>query len=207
MKLDYSFEQSENKKGIIAKWLEQFYICFIDLFNLKTKTMKKLSILSILTAALVFGVYAVNGQLNSTEKSELSSAKTEIKNAAEKDIPFYDFSCFGCMEQKGLLIGRDMSFTLKGVKVKNIRLMAIDQESQEFNALFIKGQFFDRKVILEYPKDWLIDGSMEYSANKVEKLDNKIILLGNAKVFNTEDKHDLSKYESIEAKEIIIHLK
>jgi transcriptional regulator with XRE-family HTH domain len=32
--LDFPFEESGNDKGLIQKWLEQFYISFIDLFNL-----------------------------------------------------------------------------------------------------------------------------------------------------------------------------
>ena len=45
--LEYSFDKSKNDKGLILKWLDQFYISFIDLFNLKTNTMKKVSILSL----------------------------------------------------------------------------------------------------------------------------------------------------------------
>lgn len=42
----------ENK--VYPNWLEQFYLYFIDLFNLKTHTMKKISILTIST--LVVGL-------------------------------------------------------------------------------------------------------------------------------------------------------
>ena len=30
--LEYSFDKSQDDKGLILKWLEQFFICFIDLF-------------------------------------------------------------------------------------------------------------------------------------------------------------------------------
>ena len=39
--LEYSFDKSQNDKGLILKWLEQFYISFIDLFNLKTNKYKR----------------------------------------------------------------------------------------------------------------------------------------------------------------------
>jgi transcriptional regulator with XRE-family HTH domain len=205
--LDFSFEKSANDKGLIQKRLEQFYISFIDLFNLKTNTMKKIIILTVMTTAIILGVFAVKGKLVAQDKIEQKQENTETKDLSEKEIPFFDFSCYGCMEQKGLLIGRDMSFKLRGVKVKNVRLMAIDKETEEFNTLFIKGQFFENKVIAEYTKDWLIDGSLEYSANKIDKDDNQIILKGNAKVYDLNDKSNPDDDESIEAKEIIINLK
>jgi transcriptional regulator with XRE-family HTH domain len=202
--LDFSFEESVNDKGLIQKWLEQFYNSFIDLFNLKTNTMKKISILTVMTTAIILGVFAVNGKL-SAQNNELT---TTVKNEkAETELPFFDFTCHGCMEHKGLLIGRDITFKLSGVKVKNVRLMSIDKKTHEFNALFIKGQFFENKVVAEYPKDWLIDGSLEYSANKVDKNDNQIILKGNAKVYDLNDKDNSDDDESIEAKEIVINLK
>lgn len=56
-----SFEDSLNlNKGLTSKWLEQFYIGFIDLFNLKTNTMKKITILTIMISALIVGVFVVN---------------------------------------------------------------------------------------------------------------------------------------------------
>ena len=91
--------------------------------------------------AIFLGIFAVNGKLVAQDKVEQKQENTETKDLTKKEIPFFDFSCYGCMEQKGLLIGRDMSFKLRGVKVKNVRLMAIDKETEEFNTLFIKGQF------------------------------------------------------------------
>ena len=177
--LEYSFDKSDDK-GLILNWLERFYISFIDLFDLKTNTMKKISILTVMTTAIILGVFAVNGKLVAQYKVEQKQENTKTMDLPDKEIPFYDFSCYGCMEQKGLIIGRDMSFKLRGVKVTNVRLMAIDKETEEFNSLFVKGQFLERKVILEYRKDWLIDGSLEYSAVKIDKSDSQIILKGNS---------------------------
>ncbi len=204
--LEYPFDKS-NDKGLILRWLEQFYISFIDLFNLKTNTMKKISILTVMTAVIILGIFAVNTRLSAQDSNSPKGDEEIIENASNSELPFFDFSCYGCMEQKGLLIGRDMTFKLRGVKVKNVRLMAIDKETEEFNSLFIKGQFFENKVVTEYPKDWLIDGSLQYSANKVDKSDNQIILKGNAKVYDLNDKNNPDDDESIEAKEIIINLK
>ncbi|MBN2523008.1 MAG: helix-turn-helix domain-containing protein, partial [Bacteroidales bacterium] len=118
--LDFSFEESPTDKELIQKWLGQLYISFIDLFNLKTHTMKKITILTILTTAIVLGIFAINGELFAQNKLE-SEPNKETNDLSEKELAFFDFSCYGCMEQKGLLIGRDMSFKLSGVKVKNVR--------------------------------------------------------------------------------------
>lgn len=52
--LEVSFEITKGEKGLKIKWHEQFYRYFIDLINLKTKPLKKISILS-----LVFIIIAV----------------------------------------------------------------------------------------------------------------------------------------------------
>ncbi len=205
--LDFPFEDPANDKGLIQKWLEQFFISFIDLFNLKTNTMKKISILSIMVAAIFLGIFAVNTKLSAQKNDKKKLENNNEKNLSQKELPFFDFSCYGCMEKKGLMIGRDVSFKLNGVIVKNIRLIVIDRETREFDALFVEGNFLERKVTIEYPKEYLIDGSMAYSADKIDKSDSKIILKGSAKVYDINDKDNPNDDESIEADEIIITLK
>ena len=122
------------------------------------------------------------------------------------ELPFYDFSCYGCMEKNGLLIGRDISFTLLGVKAHNLRLIAIDTETREFTTLFIEGKFLERKVLAEYPKEWLVDGSLLYSADMIDETDSEIILRGHAKVYDLNDIDNPEDDESIEADHIIIAL-
>ncbi len=205
--LDYSFDKSQDDKGLTQKWLEQFYISFIDLFNLKTNTMKKISILSVMTTAIILGVFAVNGKLNAQNIDTKGKEKTEVKKDSDRELVFSNFSCHGCMEEKGLMIGRDVSFTLSGVKVKNIKLIALDRETREFNALFIQGIFLERKVEAEYSRDMLIDGNMKYSADKVKESDKMISLKGNAKLIDLNDKENPDDDEIIQADEILITLK
>ena len=164
--LDLNYNSSfENPFGIkkrwISKWPGQFYINFIDLFNLKTNTMKKITILSIMLSVII----------------------------------------------KGLFIGRDVTFRLNGVKVKNIRLMVIDEETREFDALFVQGQFLERKVTIDYQKEWLVDGDMQYSADNVDKSDSRIILKGHARVYDLYNKDNPDDDASIEADEVTINLK
>jgi transcriptional regulator with XRE-family HTH domain len=59
------------KAGFTAlKWLEQLYRYVLDLFNLKTNTMKKISVLSVMLLAIVFGLVAIcsESQAQSTLK-------------------------------------------------------------------------------------------------------------------------------------------
>lgn len=63
--LEYPFDKTEDKEPFKNK-LDQFHFWFIDLFNLKTHTMKKLSILStpfiLLLIFLLANSYDVNAQ-------------------------------------------------------------------------------------------------------------------------------------------------
>ena len=68
--LGVSFDKAMEDKGLLLKWLEQFYISFIDLFNLKTNTMKKLSILTVISASIVAGLFFLNSDLVAQNNSK-----------------------------------------------------------------------------------------------------------------------------------------
>lgn len=189
-------------------WIEQFYRYVLDLFNLKTNTMRKITILSILLSAIILGIFAINANVRAqkSDNAQITERK-EIESTLEREFMFSNFTCYGCLEKDGLMIGRDVSFTLNGVKVKNLRLIALNKKTREFNSLFVTGKFLERKVEVDYPHDMLIDGGMEYSADKIEKSDSKIYLKGNAKVMDINNKNDINDDESIEADEILISLK
>jgi transcriptional regulator with XRE-family HTH domain len=205
--LDYSLEKSKYDKGLIPKWLEQFYISFLDLFNLKTNTMKKISILAVLVTAIVIGVFAANTKLSAQNNDNIKEENVEIENVSRRAPNFSNFSCHGCMVEKGLMIGRDVSFTLSGVKVKNIKLIIMDENTREFKAVFIKGVFLERKVEAEYSRDRLIDGNLKYSADEVKESHSNILLKGNAMIVNLNDKDNPDDNEIIQADEILITLK
>jgi transcriptional regulator with XRE-family HTH domain len=60
---DHSIEMPQSQFSraglLLIKRLEQFYRYFIDLFNLKTNTMKKVTILSVLLVAICIGLFSV----------------------------------------------------------------------------------------------------------------------------------------------------
>jgi len=83
-----------------------------------------------------------------------------------------------------------------GVTV-NFRLFKLNKNTREFNAGFVKGKLSENKVELTLAQDIITDGNVKYTADKVEKTDNKILLKGNAKLISSQN-------ESIETDEIII---
>lgn len=79
--------QTEKARGGTEKWLEQFYISFIDLFNLKTNTMKKLSILSVTVFAIVFGISSLASQAFGQSDSK---AKKEIEKSNANFVKWFN---------------------------------------------------------------------------------------------------------------------
>jgi transcriptional regulator with XRE-family HTH domain len=70
----YNFSESDSEKKVSAFLqlkIEQFYKCVIDLFNLKTNTMKKISILLTTAFVLGFSLFFVCSESNA-QKSNLN---------------------------------------------------------------------------------------------------------------------------------------
>lgn len=58
--LEIDYNKSLRKNGLFSGRLEQFYIGITDLFNLKTNTMRKITILTIAAFALIFGISSLS---------------------------------------------------------------------------------------------------------------------------------------------------
>ena len=72
--IDNSFEPAfKVEKELILKWLEQLYISFIDLFNLKTNTMKKVLILIAILSTISLSIYAINKHDNDKKSLQVQS--------------------------------------------------------------------------------------------------------------------------------------
>lgn len=196
----YDFKQQNKRPG-------QLYAYILDLFNLKTKTMKKITILSTMLASIVAGVFFINTETKAQKNDEqLLAENDKPKKEKVREIVFTNFTCYGCFEEEDVMVGRDVSFTLTGVKVKNIRLIYLNKKTREFNALFVEGTFKEGSVDLTIPKDMLYDLSISYKADKIEKTDSQIILKGNAIVMDQNKKETTDDDESIEAEKIILNL-
>jgi len=206
--LEYSIDNSlepafKVEKELILKWLEQFYISFIDLFNLKTHTMKKITILSIMLSAILLGVF---GLVTESKAEKGNNISIQVNNNAQKkdqlkgrETVFSDFTAYGCFEENDELVGRDIKFRLNGVNV-NVKLILLNKKTREFNSNFVKGTLYQNKVEVDVTQDEINDNLVRYSADSVEKSKDRILLKGNAKLTSPQN-------DSIETDEIVISLK
>lgn len=70
----YSLSESNSEKRIFTFFrnkMERLYKCVIDLFNLKTNTMKKISILSTAAIVLIFGFFILSSESNAQKSEEI----------------------------------------------------------------------------------------------------------------------------------------
>ena len=199
--LGVSFEITMKDKGLIQKWLEHFYISFIDLFNLKTNTMKKIAVLSIILTSVAFGLLVIttdgNAQTNGEALSSIDKKKTSQDSSNNERI--LNIHCDGNMwTDNEEIIGSNIKFIYSGVKV-SFNLIKLNSLTMEFKSTFGRGAIFPNKVDVLVSKRAIDANLINYSADKIEKLDGKIILKGNSKLTTSQN-------EYIEADEIIIEL-
>ena len=101
-------------------------------------------------------------------------------------------------------IHRDFEMTAVGIKAF-FRLIKLNQKTGEFNSTFVKGRFYKNKAEVMCKRFWLYqvqpDARITYSADRIDSIDNKIILKGNAKIIRKN-----SEKEFIDADEIIINI-
>ena len=200
--LDYNvYDSSEitpnkfrNAAFIISNWLEQFYRYFIDLFNLKTNTMKKVTILLIIFSSIVLGLFAILPQSNAQKKNSTVFQVTE-KPSTKDEIKAYikdgNFSCSYCFYDNDEIIGSDVKFNQKGVTV-NAHLIRLNIKTGKFNIGSMQGTIMNGKVEV-----WTKTRVNTYSDKKMEKINDKFVLKGNAKL-------TISENETIEADEIVL---
>jgi transcriptional regulator with XRE-family HTH domain len=81
--IDDSLENMPNKfietELVIPNWLEQLYRYVFDLFNLKTNTMKKLSILTLTFLVIGFGLFTLCSESKAQNKSENNTPAWQSK--------------------------------------------------------------------------------------------------------------------------------
>lgn len=127
---DYSFNSRKSEKGLLSKWLKQFYIRFIDLFNLKTNTMKKISILSIAILALVFTISTLSSET-------FAQSDSKVKKIIEKhNDNFITWFNNGDIESLVELYADDACLVSRGCGKTFIKNY-YEHESQKFNFIEI----------------------------------------------------------------------
>ena len=195
--LDFPFEASQKDKGFLQKWLEQCYLHFIDLFNLKTNTMKKISILTLLTSAVVLGIFTIT---NKTVAQDDSSAGTITAIKPSKEVLEATTIWYSYLHSEELfydkndVIARDIKFTSHGVTIAST-LIKVNRDTHEFTTSFASGKLATDKAVVFISSDLL--EKINYAADMIDKSYRKIHLRGHAKIAAGDD-------NVIEAKEIII---
>lgn len=196
--LDFNLYESNENGSIFLYRIEQFYRYFLDLFNLKTNKMKKITILSIMFSAIVLGLFALTSEISAQKEKRAAKKDNQspLEQTTKGGMTFLNFSCENCFDDNDELIGSGVKFKCNGITI-HMSLIKLNRKTGEFKAGFIQGKLFQNKVELTCPKEVLNDTSVKYTADKIARTEGRILLKGNAKI--TSPQNDL-----IETDEIII---
>ena len=130
------------------------------------------------------------------------SIKLSIEN--ENSFKLISAQSKGTFPDDDASINRDFEMTAVGVKAF-FRLIKINENTGEFNSNFVQGRFLKDRVEVICNKfkikNYNSSGWVDYSADKIDTINNKIILKGNARIFT------INQEQYIEANEIIIDIK
>jgi transcriptional regulator with XRE-family HTH domain/ketosteroid isomerase-like protein len=158
--LEYNFFDSkrmDSNGSIISKWPGQFFKYVIDLFNLKTHTMKKVTILSITTAVIAVTLFTVVSKTNAQSPSrvkhtieESNKSFVEWFNNKQIDSLLTLYRADACILDKGC--GTDFirnhytqefyKYNLKGLSTVSVEFEAdsVAIERGQFTIAFITGE-------------------------------------------------------------------
>ena len=192
--LNYNFSDSSDlnsTKPVNILWLEQSYKYFLDLFNLKTNKMKKITILSIMFSFVVAGLFLLcfTSSAQKDDKSKMTSVET--------DTDLKVSGTFNGWDETDVFAARDAKCTISGVYF-NVGLITLDKNSHDFHT-FVKGKLYQNKVEV-YTNSEDID-CINFEAVDIIKSEDKIVLKGKAKLRSICGSN---KSSIIEASEIII---
>jgi len=173
---DDSFKTSwSTKRGLLSRWLKQNYIRFIDLFNLKTNTMKKVSILSITFIAVIIGLFAFSSESSAQKAEKAISAINELQSKSNNWInegkvdsvmTLYreDASILPYLPGKNDIRYLIQSAVNSGYKLIDFQTMSISvgdsiAVQKYFNTYTVSGKLYKQKGMAEWrlkDEKWLI---------------------------------------------------
>ncbi len=182
---DSALTESDTNRIRQSTWLEQFYSYSIDLFNLRTNTMKKISILTVVTCVLGFGLVAIfsESQAQSTAKVKKAieaSNKNFVRwyNDGKIDslISIYrDDACLlgkGCGKEVVRLYFQSQlqtGFKFKELTTSELRVdKSVAIEKGQFLLTLQSGQEISGEYITEWKltdKQWRIASDMATTSN------------------------------------------
>ncbi|HEY3406465.1 MAG TPA: helix-turn-helix domain-containing protein [Ohtaekwangia sp.] len=160
----------------LSTWPGQLYRYSIDLFNLKTNTMKKISILTVLVCTLTFGFITIfsDGQAQSTEKVKEAIAETNqdfvrFFNEGKVDSLVAIYRDDACLPGKGcgkeVVLAYFQANMLVGYKFKSLNTSSLTVEKSvavekgTYTIEFKNGQQMSGDYITEWKltdKKWRI---------------------------------------------------
>lgn len=186
--LDYDFDNSlitVTHQGFVAVRFKQFYEYVLDLFNLKTHTMKKISILTIILLLALTGLFIISGKTNAQRKNSVikSSIANHPYEKTNGDSTFAFFECKGCFDDNYEIIGHDIRFKLNGAYI-SFGLIKLNQKTWVFKTSYMKGQIFPDKVECQISEEIFNEGinkkEFGFNANTIKREDTRVILEGNS---------------------------
>ncbi len=131
----------------------QFYKYFIDLFNLKTNTMKKISILTISLSLIVFSVFLINNQGFAQSSKKLEMA---INEANDNYLKWYNAgkvdSILTLYDEDACLISDQNYFGKEMIRKKLSETLKMEYKFIQLNSTSIKS---NKKLAVDRG-EWLI---------------------------------------------------
>ena len=191
--LEIPFDKSFESEGLILKWLEQFYINFIDLFNLKTNTMKKITILSIIITSIVIGLFTICDDCRA-QKELKNENRLSIKIVNNDSLNYFIKinGNYNGWDNDDELIARDIECNIYSVMIK-ASLLKFNKKTLEFQTNYAKGKLEENTVVISN-----MDSKGIYSAdNNIVVSEKMTKLIGNVRL-------EFPPNDIIQADEIII---
>lgn len=191
------FSAIKDNKGLIIKWSEQFYKYFIDLFNLKTQTMKKITILTVLLTGIIIVISNITDNTYAQKETGNKEEKPQYENTGKGEDGSMRYSYFQSEESfynNDNLIGRNTVFTSNGVTISS-SLILINESTHEFKTSYASGKLTKNQVEIFCSREFR--DSIKYSSMEERVSYRNFHLIGDAKIFLGENRY-------IEAPEIIL---
>lgn len=173
--LDYNHLPASEKERAERPLIRQFYLLFIDLFNLKTNTMKKISILSAGLFALVIGITSLTGNLFAQSDSRVQKI---IEKNNENFIHWFNNGEIGslvelyredaCLVSRGCgkefirhyYTAESQRFRFTEIKVAHVSVSdTIAVEKGSWKAVMHSGETIGGEYLVEWKltdKQWLV---------------------------------------------------
>ena len=187
--LDYEVNNSSelnaygsfNVRFVMKDWIERCREYVIDLFNLKTNTMKKVSILSVTTVVLFLLMFSVCSNISA--KKSVAEAKSAIEqynknfirwfNAGQIDSIMPQYREDACIVSKGC--GKEFIYNnyktdaarYKFLEIKTISLSVSDTIAVEKGKWVLKMNDSDLVVAGEYFIEWRLTNNKWLTVNEM----------------------------------------